>query len=473
MNLYKLLSGINYEIKGNGNVSISALSCDTRTVVKDCLFFCLIGQKDGHLFAKKAQYDGAAAVVVERYIEVSIPQILVHNTRSVMALVAKQFYSNACDNLKTIAVIGTNGKTSTTYILDAVFSSAGYSTAVIGTNGIFINGIHKDSKLTTPDPIDLHREMEEMSKAGVEYLFIEVSAHAIYYNKLDGICASAAVFTNFSQDHLDFFENLKQYAEVKKSFFNSNHTKTAIINADDVVGQELIAQCSVPFVSYGYSCPSDIFALDYVEEDDGIAYTVNACAEIAKVKYRLRGMFNLYNTLCATAVARVFGINLDRIVRGINNLKKIDGRNEVYSNNGRRIVVDFAHTPDGVKNILAHLRQITKSKLICVFGCGGNRDRFKRPLMGKIVSSYCDYAILTDDNPRYEPSKEIIADIECGMSIDYEINSDRRNAIERALALAESGDTIAILGKGAEKYQEIKGVKIPFCDSEVLSQLLN
>lgn len=474
MNLYQLLNGINYTARGNTNVEISWLACDTKKVKPQGAFICLTGgQADGHDFAKDAVSLGAVALVVERFLELDVVQILVQDTRSVMSHLAKKFFGNACDSLKIVGVVGTNGKTSTTYILNSIFTYVGKKTSVIGTNGVLIDGEKYGSALTTPDPIELHEYFALMVEKGVEFVFIEVSAHAIYYKKLDGVKVAVAVFTNFSQDHLDFFDNMQRYADVKMGYFTTEYAKTSIINADDNLGREIISKTTVPTLSYGYENPSDIFAIDYQETESGIQYTVNACGEISKAKYSLRGKFNMYNTLCATAVARVFGIKLDRIVNGINTLEKIEGRNEVsYRRDGCRIVVDFAHSPDGVENILSHLKNSTNGRLICVFGCGGNRDRFKRPIMGRIISKYCDFAVITDDNPRYEPSADILADIECGMKIDYIVIPDRHDAIEKALAHAEFCDTVAILGKGAERFQEVNGVKIPFSDGEVVKELL-
>lgn len=311
-----------------------------------------------------------------------------------------------------------------------------------------------------------------MVNQGVKYVIMEVSAHAIALRKMDGIRADVSVFTNFSRDHLDFFKNMQEYGDTKMSFFAPTHTKVAVVNADDNLGRQIINDARIPLVSYGFKTPSDVFAIDYSDTDSGIEYTINLYDEIAKVNFNLFGEFNLYNTLCAATTARVFGIKLPTITQGIEKVRNIDGRNETFYKCDKRIVVDFAHTPDGVNNILSYLKSTCKGKLIVVFGCGGNRDRFKRPLIAQNVSKYADDCIITNDNPRYEPYGSIIEDIEGGMSIHYDIIFDRTQAIATAISKAKAGDTIAILGKGAEKYQEIKGVKIPLSDVDTVQKIL-
>lgn len=477
MHLTELLSGIACEITGDADISVTSLCHRTDRVTKGCLFICIKGgQADSHEMAYRAVYDGAKVVVVERLLpNIDATQILVANSRSAMALMAKNFYKHACQKLKIICIIGTNGKTSTAYLARAIFEAAGYKTAVIGTNGVFIGEKRYDSELTTPDPIELHNWFAKMAEEQVKYVFMEASAHAIQLNKLDGIIVDLAAFTNLSQDHLDFFPSMKEYAACKKSFFNRQHAKVCVVNADDELGKEIIAEKRIPCVSYGHTSPSDVFALDIKDEKDGLCYVINIFDDVGVVKYPdLHGIFNAYNTLCASTIARVFGIKLPEIIKGIQSVRRIDGRNEtLYRHDGLKVVVDFAHTPDGINNILSYLKKDCKGKLITVFGCGGDRDRFKRPLMGKIVSKYSDYCIITNDNPRFEPPLAIIADIECGVDIKYEKIAERKEAILKALNSALPQDTVAILGKGAERYQEYEGRRIPYSDFDFLEEVLN
>ncbi|MEG1527645.1 MAG: UDP-N-acetylmuramoyl-L-alanyl-D-glutamate--2,6-diaminopimelate ligase [Clostridia bacterium] len=475
MHLSQLLSGIACEVYGNSDLDIKHLTHSTQDVLPGSLFICIEGQNvDGHSLISKAQLDGAIAVVVTHKVETLLTQIIVQDTRESMSLLAKNFYNYACEKIKIICVVGTNGKTSTTYLANSIFQTAGYKTAIIGSNGIFIDGVHYDNPLTTPDSIMLHFYLDKMVKEDVKFVFMEATAHAIALKKLAGIRAEATIFTNFSQDHLDFFGSMKEYGEAKKSFFCPLYTKIAIVNADDNLGQEIIKEARTPTLTYGYTNPSDIFAMDYTEDQDGLSYILNLYDQVKTVKYHLHGLFNVYNTLCASALARIFGIKLEQIAQGINKVKQIDGRNQTFfDGKGSRIVVDFAHTPDGINNILTYLKSSSQGKLIVVFGCGGNRDRFKRPLMAKCVSKFADYIFVTNDNPRNEAPQTILQDIECGLSTtNYTLQLTRSQAITEAVAMACSGDTVAVLGKGAEKYQEIKGVKIPYSDIDVVQGLL-
>ncbi len=383
MYLQQLLNGVCCQIVGVGNPQITSLSCDTSTVKQGSLFFCLKGQKrDGHDFFRKVIGDGASAIVCERPLDTQALQIIVEDARAVMSLVAKNFYDNCVDKLKIISIVGTNGKTSTSYILEAILSKAGYNTAVIGTNGIFFNGQKHYSGLTTPDPIELHYWFRQMYLNKVDVVIMEVSAHAIELKKMQGICAEVAIFTNFSQDHLDFFKTMQNYATV-------------------------------------------------------------------------------------------LGVDVDTSVNAVKEVNVVNGRNEtIIRSDGARVVIDFAHTPDGIHNILSFLKSTTKGRLIVVFGCGGNRDKFKRPSIAEQFSEYADFAVLTNDNPRYEDPKLIAKDVAERLTCKYKVVLNRSQATEFALSIATAVDTVAILGKGAEEYQEIKGKKFPYSDVDVVRNLL-
>lgn len=466
----EVIRSIDCEVLGNSNIEISNLACDTSQVTENCMFFCLSGEKnDGHAFALKAVCKGAVAIVVNRFLPIEITQIKVNNVRLVMSLIAKTFNENAVDKLKIISVVGTNGKTSTAYIIDSLLKFTGKKTAMIGTNGIWIDNKYIETDLTTPDPIKLHMIFRAAYEAKVEYVTMEVSAHAIFHDKMEGIRSDIAVFTNLSQDHLDFFGNMENYANVKKKFFTPKYTKVSVVNADDSLGREIIQEEKTPTLSYGYVNPCDVFAIDYLDTPQGSQYVINLYDEVKIIDYQLHGKFNMYNTLSACCVLRLLGIKVDTIAQGIGKIKQIDGRNQVqYKKNGAKIVVDFAHTPDGIDNILSYLRNTTKGRLITVFGCGGNRDSFKRPLMGKSVSEYSDYVIITNDNPRYESPNAIISDIIFGVTKPYAVVENRKEAIIKAIDMAQEFDTVAILGKGAEKFQEVKGVRYKLCDIEIV-----
>lgn len=472
MYLQQLLNGVAYQTAGAGNPDISALSCDTSTVKQNCLFFCLKGNKyDGHDFFRKAIGDGAAAIVCDHRLDTQALQIVVDDVRSAMSIAAKNFYGNCADKLKIISIVGTNGKTSTSYILDAILSRAGYKTAVIGTNGIFFNGQRHSVGLTTPDPIELHYWFKQMYLNKIDAVIMEVSAHAIALHKMDGVRSDVAIFTNFSQDHLDFFHTMEEYARVKKSFFAERFVKNAVTNADDSVGKSLALD--LPRVTYSIKSDADVKAFNVNVGKDGCAYTLNAFGQEALVTTKLAGEFNVYNTLAALSCALILGVDVDTAVLAVKEVSGVSGRNEtIIRSDGARIVVDFAHTPDGIKNILSFLKKTTEGNLIVVFGCGGNRDKFKRPLIAETVSAYADFAVLTNDNPRYEDPRAIARDVYERLTCKHKVVLNRSQATEYALSVATGRDTVAILGKGAEEYQEIRGKKFPYSDVDVVRNLL-
>ncbi len=472
MYIQQIINGLCCKVVGCDNPNISSLSCDTSTVKAGCLFFCLKGQKyDGHNFFRKAIGDGAVAIVTEKPLPTKVLQIIVDDCRSAMSLCAKNFYDNCADKLKLVAVVGTNGKTSTSHILYQILQKNNVNCALIGTNGVYFNGQHLDCLLTTPDPILLHSLFKQMYQNNVQVVIMEVSAHAIALNKIEGLHFEVGIFTNFSQDHLDFFGSMSKYGKVKKSFFNEQTVTNAIVNIDDELGREIYNQ--MPSVCYAIDDVADCSAKDITLGENFTLVTLQIFAEKIKVKSKLVGKFNVYNLLGAVACASILGICTEGISDAVDTIGCVEGRNQtLIRRDGVRIVIDFAHTPDGVKNILQYLKDTTKGQLIVVFGCGGNRDKFKRPLMGKIVSELADYVVITNDNPRYEDPRLIAEDVLSQVKCQCKVQLNRSQATAHALAIAKSGDTVAILGKGAEKYQEIKGKKYPYCDLDVVTKLL-
>ncbi len=472
MYLQQLLNGVCCEVVGNGNPDITSLAMDTSEVKPNCLFFCIKGNKyDGHNFFRKVIGDGASAIVCERQLDTQALQIVVEDVRAAMSLMAKNFYENYVDKLKVIYIVGTNGKTSTSYVLDSILSDAGYNTAVIGTNGIFFNNQRHRNSLTTPDPIELHYWFKQMYLNKVDIVIMEASAHAIALRKLQGICADFAIFTNFSQDHLDFFRTMEDYAKVKKSIFNKRYIKNAIVNVDDELGKEIVD--ILPTSTYAINSKADIVASEVKIGVIGSDYKFTAFGQSAVVSTHLAGEFNVYNTLAAISCALALGVDIDTAVNAVGKIDEVSGRNEtVIRSDGARIVIDFAHTPDGIENILSFLKKTTDGNLIVVFGCGGNRDKFKRPLIGEKVSEYADFAVLTNDNPRYEDPKQIARDVYERLTCKYKVILNRSQATEYALSIAKANDTVAILGKGAEEYQEIRGRKFPYSDIDIVRSLL-
>ena len=472
MRLQQLLEGVGATTFGCGDVDVTSLCCDTSAVKQGCLFFCLKGNTyDGHDMITKALGDGAVGIVCERKLNTEALQIVVPSSRRAMAICAKNFYGGAADKMRIVSVVGTNGKTSTSYILQAILSEHGVNCGVIGTNGIFYGGNVYCNALTTPDPINLHYWLKQMYLSKVRSVVIEVSAHAIALQKMSGITADAAIFTNFSQDHLDYFRTMENYAKVKKSYFCSDNVQNAVVNIDDELGKQIAEQ--FPCVTYSAKNVADVYATEIETAESGNRFVLNAFGQKAVIESPLGGTFNVYNILAAATYALCAGVPIETIASAVKKIQRIDGRNETYvTKKGVKIVVDYAHTPDGIDNVLSYLKSNAAQKLIVVFGCGGNRDKFKRPLMAQSVSKYADFAVITNDNPRYEEPKAIAEDVLSGMSCPCKVVLNRAQATEYAVSVAESGDVVAVLGKGAERYQEVKGKKLPYSDADTVRSLL-
>jgi UDP-N-acetylmuramoyl-L-alanyl-D-glutamate--2,6-diaminopimelate ligase len=311
-----------------------------------------------------------------------------------------------------------------------------------------------------------------MVESSVRFAAMEVSAHALALNKIEGVRFEAGIFTNLTQDHLDFFGNMENYKQAKKSFFQSSHCAVAIVNNDDSCGREIYAQKKIPSYGYGIYNPAEMFAID-IRYGCGISYTANIRDDIMQIESALYGKFNVYNTLAAASACSLCGIGREAIVKGIKNLKTVKGRFNVINVKGFKVIIDYAHTPDGIRNVLIAARELCAARLICVFGCGGNRDKSKRPIMGNIASELSDFCVITSDNPRFEDPVEIIREIEKGVIGGYICIENRKRAITYALTIAKEGDVIAILGKGAEQYQEIAGVRYPYNDYDTVKEILH
>ena len=458
-----------------GEAEVTAISADSRTCPKGALFVCLTGgEKDGHDFAAEAQERGAVAILAERRVEgITLPQFLVKDTREAFSTVAANFYGNPSEKMNIVTVVGTNGKTSTVEILSRIFARAGKLSATIGTLGYKIGEDRRAGGLTTPDPVELQRTLSEMATRGVRYVFMEASAHAIHYRKLAGIKAKATIFTNLTQDHLDFFGSMERYADTKLSYFRPANTAIAFVNSDDECGRRILRAESVPTISYGLDNPADVFAINVEEGASGLLFTINAYDRIARIETPLCGKFNVYNVMAATAAAMYLGVDLPVIADALKQMRPVPGRYESLTIRGRRVIVDFAHTPDGLENLLSSVEKEGGGRLITVFGCGGDRDKGKRPIMGRIAAEHSDYVIITDDNPRSEDELAIAEEIRAGILADSttEIVLDRRQAIRRAFELSEAGDRIVIAGKGHETSIEIKGERIPYNDLSFLQEL--
>lgn len=471
--LAKLLGG---SAVGNTDVEISGLCADSRKVKKGDLFFCYKGEKfDSHSCAAQVAAAGAAALVCEKKLGCPLPQIIVPDGRAAVAKAARAFYGEADKKLKLVAVTGTNGKTTTTYMLDSVFRAAGKKCAIIGTLGISYAGRFIAPELTTPDPVYLHSVFRDMADCGVEYVFMEVSAHALYFDKIAGLKFEAGIFTNCTQDHLDFFADMKEYAAAKKKLFEGGRCRFSVLNSDDAAGREIARFAPSP-VTYGLKNPADVFAVDVEERITGVSFVLNLFDELYEIRLKMPAVHNVYNAMAAATCAKLLGINIGTIAGGLSSLKSVPGRLECAGSfNGAHIFVDFAHTPDGLEKSLQSLKKLCKGRLYCLFGCGGNRDRSKRPLMGAIAAKYADFLIITSDNPRYEDPFDIIREIEEGVRPSgkaYITVTDRETATEYAVHLLKEGDVLLVAGKGGETYQEVMGIKHSYNDNTVIKNII-
>ena len=435
-------------------------------------FFAMKGSlTDGAAYIADAERSGAAVYVSESELKTSVPGIIVGDVREAMAKMAANFYYNSYKNLNIIAVVGTNGKTTTAHMIAEILQKAGERTALFGTLGASIQGRSYPSRLTTPDPIELHRLLQLADLSGAKYVVMEVSAHAIALKKMAGIRAKVAVFTNLSRDHLDYFGEMESYKNTKISYFTPEFAEFAVVNADDETGREILAAERLPAASYGVENPSDTFAIDY-DYTSRLKCIVNCFDDIFELEAPFVGKFNLYNALAATTAARLLGIKPAVIADAFRNMAEVEGRFNILES-GKRVIIDYAHTPDGLINLLNAAGKLVGKggKLISVFGCGGDRDRGKRREMGKISTELADFTVITSDNPRSEDPRDIIRDIESGIEDrgNYIVIPDRAGAITYALLIAKNNDVVVVSGKGAENYTEVKGERRRYSDrAEVL-----
>ncbi len=478
MLLSKLLDKVKVkQIVGNANlIRINSISDNSLEKQDNGLFFAIKGLTvDGHNYVQEAIENGATTIVCEKALSVNCVQIIVKDVREVVCKIASNFYGNPSEKMKMIAVTGTNGKTSTSFILDKIFSVTGFKTGLIGTSGSFINGKNLESRLTTPDPIELNKILAKMLKEKVEIVFMEVSAHAIALNKIKGLVFDVGIFTNLTQDHLDFFKTIKKYGEIKKSLFTLEYVKCAVVNVDDETGKDLFVNSKVPTYTYGIKNPADAFAINIGMDFSGSSFFVNLMDKTSEIKTNLCGKFNIYNCLAAALTSKVLGLTLNQIVNGLEKVQPINGRFNIIKNEGRNIIIDYAHTPDALKGILTSVKELTKGRIICVFGSAGNREQEKREVMGEIVGDLAEVVIITSDNPALENPNIIAKQIEKGVkkvNKNYFLIEDRFEAIKLGLIASKEADSIVICGKGNEDYQDINSVKVPYSDKDAVLKIL-
>jgi UDP-N-acetylmuramoyl-L-alanyl-D-glutamate--2,6-diaminopimelate ligase len=457
-----------------GDVEITGLAYDHRKVRPGTLFFCVPGTtRDGHEFAAEAIANGACALVVQRPLGLGVPEVLVDDVRRAMAPAAARFYGDPTARLLTVGVTGTNGKTTTVFLVRALLEADGRQTGLLGTVKSIVGGRERPVERTTPEGIDLQRTFSEMLDGGDQACALEVSSHALALHRADAIHFAAAIFTNLTQDHLDFHRTMENYYQAKRGLFVQGAPALSVVNVDDGYGLRLAAELADP-ITFALERPADYRAVDVQTGLGGSRFTVQGPDGETELSSPLRGRFNVYNVLGAFAAARALGVTQAVAAEAIRGAGQVPGRFQpVEEGQDFAVLVDYAHTPDSLENVLLAARAITDGRVHVVFGCGGDRDRGKRPLMGEIAARLADRVIVTSDNPRSEDPETIIEQILSGIGGEVEHNVDRREAIAEAIAGAGSGDVVVIAGKGHEQGQELAdGRKVPFDDIAVARDLL-
>lgn len=459
---------------------IQLVTQDTRQVVKDSLFIAIAGAKfDGHRLLREAIEQGATAVVVEkRPADKDLPYILVPDTKKALAEIANAFYQNPSEKLTVVGVTGTNGKTTITHLVDQIASRLGHKTGMIGTMYNKVDQEIIPTINTTPDSLTLQKLLHQMVAGGVDVAALEVSSHGLAQGRSWGIDFDVAVFTNFTQDHLDFHDTMEDYFLAKSLLFSqlgntyAGKRKLAVINSDDAYGRKMIGLTSMNVITYGCRGDGDLQAQDIQIEATGTRFTLSFHGKIYAVRTQLIGEFNVYNLLAAIGVAIGIGYDLERVIAVMPQIEPVNGRFQLVPNSKQiAAIVDYAHTPDGLENVLETARRIGKQQIFCVVGCGGDRDKTKRPLMAKIALDYSTTAIFTTDNARSEDPQTIVADMLAENTKDnYLIELDREKAIHLAMDMAEAGDIVLVAGKGHETYQITATETIHFDDSEVIRE---
>ncbi len=490
MTLEKILRGIETkEIIGSTDVEIKGITLDSRKAERSFLFAAVRGENtDGHLHIENAIEKGAIAILLEQFpqtLREKVTYIRVKDSSFSIAKISSNYYENPSSSLKLVGVTGTNGKTTVTYIIEAIWKKENIPCGVIGTIETRYLGEKIPSPLTTPDCINLARLLATMKESGVKNVSMEVSSHSLARKRVDGCNFDAAIFTNISQDHLDYHNSMENYFEAKKRLFeevlkgSNKKNKIAIINIDDPFGKKLVEQIKSPIITYSISeKKADIIAKKTRFSTKGIQSTINTPWGKIEIETPLVGRHNLYNILAATSATLHLGTDPLVVESALKDPIYVAGRLEKIENRcGLDVFVDYAHTPDALDNIIRTIRPLTRKRLILVFGCGGDRDKTKRPQMGKIGYSLSDIAIITSDNPRTENPDKIIGDIVKGIESvknkkEYICISNREEAIKEAIYLANPGDIVLIAGKGHETYQIMGKEKIHFDDREIARKYL-
>ena len=471
------------QVQGDQNVSIQDITADSRAVKLNSLFIALDGATvDGHNYIDKAVAAGAVAVIVSKPVTVpdDVCVITVSDTRQAMMVCVPYFFDYPANRMRMVGVTGTNGKTTTTHMIRHILKAQGHKVGVIGTVHIMIGDTSYPIHNTTPDVVDLQHILHQMVQENVEYCVMEVSSHALALGRVSGVEFDTAVFTNLTQDHLDFHKTFENYLAAKCKLFEQvsasdqvKDNKGAVINIDDSYGHRVMEKTTAPTITYSTLGKGTLNASDVHMSTKNSQYTVNYKGESYPVSMNTTGLFNVYNTLAAIGACLQEGIAMEAIDTALKTFSSVPGRFElIEEGQDFAVVVDYAHTPDGLQNILETAKAIKENRIIIVFGCGGDRDATKRPIMGRIAAEYGDKIYVTSDNPRTEDPVQIVKDVEVGVKealrdgTSYEVIVDRREAINHAIHDAKAGDIVIIAGKGHENYQILKNETIHFDDRE-------
>ena len=484
--LQAILEGFPCDVRGPDEVPIQDVVFDSRKVTPGALFVALKGvHHNGHAFIGSAVKSGARAVIAEEDVQPgNATFVKVSDTSKALVHVARRFWDNPSGRLRMIGITGTNGKTTTSYLVETIFRTMGWSTGVMGTINYRFAGETVPAPNTTPFATEVQRFLAKIVAGGGKACVMEVSSHALDLGRVEGVDFDVAVFTNLTQDHLDFHKTMDAYAAAKAKLFASlNPTsakqfpKCAVINADDPWAEKMVAGVRVPVLRYRLQAPADFYVKNVVSDATGSRFELHTPGGAQAVRVPLIGDYNIHNALAASAAAICQGVPLDQVVRGLETVTVVPGRMErIAAPQGFTVVVDYAHTEDALRQVMTALRKLKPRRLLTVFGCGGDRDRTKRPLMGQAAAEMSDEVIVTSDNPRSEDPERIALDVDVGVrrvrNDHYQTILEREAAIAKAFALAAEGDIVLIAGKGHENYQILRDRTVPFDDREVARRLL-
>lgn len=480
MNYSELLNiaGINKDLKFD--FPVAGIAYDSRKVKENYIFFALKGLKDdGTKYVKGAVEAGAKAIITDAKFnadEVPLNVLVVSDARKTMAMFANYYNQQPSEKIKLIGVTGTNGKTTTTYLIKSLLENSGYKTGLLGTIDYQIGDVKIESKLTTPESVEICSMLGEMVKQGYQYCVMEVSSIALVMDRVYSLNFDTAIFTNLTSEHLDFHHNMENYFEAKKILFDNLSDKSyAITNLDDIYGEKIIADTKAKKITYAVNNDAHLKAENAAFDLRGLNFDLKN--EGVKIHSNITGKFNIYNMLASIACVRNYDVDFNSINKALENFQGVSGRfNKIELPNGAYAVIDYSHTSDSLKNAIESAREIVNNenkngRVITIFGCGGNKDTTKRPVMGKFATELSDFSIITSDNPRYEKPLEIIREIRKGaVNKNYEIDENRETAIEKGIRMSKIGDIVLICGKGHETYQEINGVRSHFDDKEMVQK---